>query len=90
MIHISKRLETAAGLVGTGKRLADVGTDHGYVPIYLMEQGRIPCAVAMDINRGPLARAREHVEQYSLERVLPVVLGLYDGLLLEQTVRQRR
>ena len=36
------------------------------------------------------ARAREHVEQYSLERVLPVVLGLYDGLLLEQTVRQRR
>lgn len=67
MIHISERLKTAAGLVGDGKRLADVGTDHGYVPIYLMEQGRIPCAIAMDINRGPLARAKEHIRRFGME-----------------------
>lgn len=78
MIHISKRLEAAAGLVGTGKRLADVGTDHGYVPIYLREQGRIPCAVAMDINRGPLARAREHIRHYGMESYIQTRLS--DGV----------
>lgn len=78
MIHISERLKTAAGLIGDGKRLADVGTDHGYVPIYLMEQGRIPCAIAMDINRGPLARAGEHIRRYGMESYIQTRLS--DGV----------
>lgn len=78
MIHISERLKTAAGLIGDGKRLADVGTDHGYVPIYLMEQGRIPCAIAMDINRGPLARASEHIRRYGMESYIQTRLS--DGV----------
>lgn len=78
MIHISERLKTAAGLIGDGKRLADVGTDHGYVPIYLMEQGRIPCAIAMDINRGPLARAQEHIRRYGMESYIQTRLS--DGV----------
>lgn len=53
MIKISKRLTMAASLICDGNVLADVGTDHGYVPIYLVEQGKIRRAIAMDINIGP-------------------------------------
>lgn len=61
MVKISNRLMTVASLISEGNVLADVGTDHGYVPIYLMEQGKIPRAIAMDINAGPLERAKEHI-----------------------------
>ena len=78
MIKISKRLETVASLVSSGNRLADVGTDHAYIPIWLAEQGRIPSAIAMDINEGPLQRARQNVEKYGYEG--QIVLRLSDGL----------
>lgn len=54
MVKISNRLMTAAALVTQGYTLADVGTDHGYIPIYLLQQKKIPAAIAMDINEGPL------------------------------------
>lgn len=54
MLKISDRLIQVAGLVPEGARLADVGTDHGYVPIWLLTQGRISSAIAMDVNKGPL------------------------------------
>lgn len=63
-MQLSRRLRVLSELVTQGNRLADVGTDHGYVPIYLLERGRIPSAIAMDIKQGPLDRAREHVRQY--------------------------
>ena len=53
-MELSRRLYAVAGLVTPGNRLADVGTDHGYIPIYLMEQGLIPHGIAMDVNAGPL------------------------------------
>ena len=43
-----------------GSIVADIGTDHAYVPIFLMETGQIAGAVAMDVNRGPLERAEEN------------------------------
>ncbi len=55
-----------ASLVTPGNRLADVGTDHGYIPIALVQEGRIPCALAMDVNRGPLLRAEEHIRETGL------------------------
>lgn len=67
MLKLSKRLTAAASLVSPCSVLADVGTDHGYVPIYLIEQGKIQSAIAMDINRGPLCRAQEHIVQYHME-----------------------
>lgn len=67
MLKLSKRLTAAASLVNPCSVLADVGTDHGYVPIYLIEQGKIQGAIAMDINRGPLCRAQEHIVQYHME-----------------------
>ena len=78
MLKISERLCTAASLVSEGNRLADVGTDHGYVPIYLLQQKRIPSAVAMDINRGPLERAKEHIRLYQLDEYIQTRLS--DGV----------
>lgn len=50
-----------------GSRLADIGTDHAYIPIYLAQSGKIPEAVAMDINQGPLERAAENIRMHGLE-----------------------
>lgn len=52
-MELSKRLQAVAELVSSGVTVADVGTDHGYIPIYLVESGKNKCAIAMDINRGP-------------------------------------
>lgn len=66
MVKLSNRLLTVASLVTKGNVLADVGTDHGYIPIYLLQKELIPRAIAMDINAGPLERAKEHVAQFGL------------------------
>ena len=60
-IQLSKRMSALASLVTEGSRLADIGTDHGYIPIALVQKGRIPSALAMDVGKGPLSRAREHI-----------------------------
>ncbi len=75
---ISRRLSAAADLVTPGNRLADVGTDHGYLPIYLCASGITPYAIAMDLRSGPLSRAEEHVREYNLNN--HVELRLSDGL----------
>lgn len=66
-MQISKRLRTVASLVTAGSRVADVGTDHAYVPITLVMEGRVPEALAMDIGEGPLQRALEHIREQGLE-----------------------
>lgn len=66
MIQISKRLSAVGALVSRGNRLADIGCDHGYLPIYLVQQFHIPKAIAMDVRPGPLSRAREHIRAYGL------------------------
>lgn len=78
MIKISERLRTVASLVTEGNRLADIGTDHGYVPIYLLEQNKIPSAIAMDIGRGPLECAREHILRYGMGEYIQTRLS--DGV----------
>ena len=78
MPRLSERLRAVADLVGEGLVLADVGTDHGYVPVYLCQQRRIPRAIAMDIRPGPLARAREHILQYGLQAYIETRLS--DGV----------
>lgn len=79
-IELSKRLQAVAEMVTPGMRLADVGTDHGYIPIYLTQQGVIPSAIAMDINKGPLAKAKEHIEEMGLADKIETRLS--DGLRL--------
>ena len=66
-MELSKRLNAVAALVTDGYRLADIGTDHAYIPICLAGTGRIPEAVAMDVNPGPLLRAEENIRMHGLE-----------------------
>ena len=77
-IHLSPRLRMAADMVPAGVRLADVGTDHAYLPAALILEGKIPWAIAADLRRGPLDRARATVWEYGLTG--KVAFRLCDGL----------
>jgi tRNA A22 N-methylase len=66
MITLSKRLEAIASLITPGYIVADVGTDHGYIPIYQVQQNRSPSAIAMDLRKGPLQRAADHIQSCGL------------------------
>ena len=78
MLKISERLATVASLIPKGAHLVDVGTDHGYVPIWLLQKQHIVSAIAMDVNKGPLARARENRDKYGFTDVMD--LRLSNGL----------
>ncbi len=67
-MELSKRLQAVADLVTPGYTIADVGTDHAYIPIYLVEKKIVSKAIAMDINKGPLERATEHIRGYKMEK----------------------
>ncbi len=66
-MQLSERLTSIAAMVTPGSRLADVGCDHGYLPIWLCLEQKILHGVALDINQGPLDRARENIARYGLE-----------------------
>ncbi len=75
MTDLSKRLLAVASFAEQGGRVADVGTDHGFLPIYLIEQGKAAHVIAMDVRRGPLSRAAEHVREAGLEGQIELRLG---------------
>ena len=65
-LQLQPRLQCIASLVPQGARLADVGTDHGYLPVWLLQHGRIESAIASDINALPLDHARATAREYSV------------------------
>lgn len=65
-IELSPRLQTVAELVPPGTRFADVGTDHAYLPAALIQRGTISSAVASDLRKGPLDRARQTAERWGV------------------------
>lgn len=71
-------MKAVASMVTPDYVLADIGTDHGYVPISLVQRKKIPKAIAMDINKGPLQRAREHIAEFQLEEFIETRLS--DGV----------
>ena len=77
-IKINDRLLTAVPFVRKGKRFADIGTDHAYLPIYLINNGIIDYSIAADINKGPLEKAQENICKYNLQANIHTVLC--DGL----------
>ena len=77
-IKINDRLLTAVPFVREGNRFADIGTDHAYLPIYLMAEKKISSAVAADINVGPLDKAKENIEKYGYQDSISTILC--DGL----------
>lgn len=76
--ELSPRLRMVGELVPVGARLADVGTDHAYLPAALILEGKISWAIAADLRRGPLDRARATVREYGLTG--KVAFRLCDGL----------
>lgn len=77
-MKLSRRLRMNASFVTPGNRLCDVGTDHGYIPIALVQEGVIPSALAMDVNEGPLERAKNHIREFHLESCIHTRLS--DGV----------
>jgi len=77
-MELSPRLRAIAQRVPQGARLADVGTDHGYLPVWLLRNGQIESAIAADLRAGPLDRARDTARQFGqAERIS---FRLCDGL----------
>ena len=77
-LKLSKRLACAASFARKGDFIADVGTDHAYLPIYLYKSGIVKGAVVSDINEGPIDRAKRNIFEYSCGNAIIPVLS--DGL----------
>ncbi|MDD3765661.1 MAG: class I SAM-dependent methyltransferase [Eubacteriales bacterium] len=75
---LTNRLQAVADMVFPCDVAADIGTDHAYIPIYLLQKGIIKRAIASDVATGPAEIARENVKKYALEDKIDVVVG--DGL----------
>ncbi len=75
---LSGRMQMVADMVSRGNVLADIGCDHGFVSIYLLENGICPKVIAMDVNEGPLLRAKEHIAMRGLTPYIEVRLS--DGM----------
>ena len=75
---LSERLGTIAGMVSKGNSVCDVGCDHGFVSIYLVASGISRQVIAMDVRKGPLSRAAEHIQAYRMENYIETRLS--DGL----------
>ncbi|MBQ8597909.1 MAG: SAM-dependent methyltransferase [Lachnospiraceae bacterium] len=77
-VNLSARMKAVADLVTVGSSACDVGCDHGYVSIYLVQERKAPKVLAMDVNKGPLERAAINVRQAGLSEY--ITLRLSDGL----------
>ena len=77
MINLSERMLMAARMVRHGNAVADIGTDHAYLPAYLILRGISSKALACDVRKGPLENAKKTVESYSIED--RITLRLSDG-----------
>ena len=77
-MELTPRLRTVAELVPHGARFADIGTDHAYLPAWLIMNGIIDYAIAADLRQGPLERARDTAEKYSVSERMD--FRLCDGL----------
>lgn len=74
-MHLDKRLQAVASFVPQGSRLGDIGTDHAYLPVWLVRNGAIASAVAGDIASGPCQAARATVAMYATADKIAVRQG---------------
>lgn len=77
-VQLSKRLQALADMVPCGKRVADVGCDHAFLDIYLVQSKQARSALAMDVREGPLAAAAKHISDAGLNAIIETRLS--DGL----------
>ena len=83
-IKLPPRLSCIAAMVPSGTALADIGTDHGLLPIRLLQEGRIRSAVASDIRSGPLARAKANAAESGVGIIRFVLCDGLSGILPEE------
>lgn len=77
-VVLSRRLQMLADMVTPGNSVADVGCDHAFLSIYLVQAGISPHVLAMDVRKGPLSAARKHIESSGLNTYIESRLS--DGL----------
>ncbi len=77
-MQLSRRLKAVADTVTAENRVADVGCDHAYISIYLIKNNIATHVIAMDVNKGPLERAKDNIEYYGCSRHIHTRLS--DGL----------
>jgi len=75
---LSKRLQAVYQMVDNNSRVADIGSDHAYLPVELIEQKVALYAIAGEVAKGPMSRSKEDVEKFGLSNKIDVRLG--DGL----------
>ncbi|MBE6008240.1 MAG: SAM-dependent methyltransferase [Lachnospiraceae bacterium] len=73
-MELSKRLKAIADMVEE-KTSADIGTDHGYLPIYLIKEKGLERVIACDVNKGPLKKAEENISAYNVGEMIETRLG---------------
>lgn len=78
MVNLSKRMEAIVSLVDSAESVCDVGCDHGFVSIALLERNIVSHAVLMDVNKGPLEHAKENASVYGVSSRAEFILS--DGL----------
>ena len=74
-MELGGRLRAIAAQVGSYHRMADIGTDHAFLPVWLIQNNRITYAVAGDVQPGPLEAAKRSVREAGLEPAIAVRLG---------------
>ena len=72
---LSNRLKNVVSQVNTGNLIADIGTDHGYVPIYLIKNSIAKKAIAADISKGSCDKAKTNISLYGLNDKIDVRCG---------------
>lgn len=77
-MKLSNRLEMVVSFVMPGNSAADVGTDHGHVPVELVRRGIVTHAIAMDVRKGPLSKAEENIQAAGMKE--SVEIRLSDGV----------
>ncbi|GEN33216.1 MULTISPECIES: tRNA (adenine(22)-N(1))-methyltransferase [Aneurinibacillus] len=75
MIELSQRLQTIGDMVKPGHRVADIGSDHAYLPTYLIQKGIASACIAGEVNRGPWQSAERQVRSAGLAEYIDVRLG---------------
>ncbi|WP_170145306.1 tRNA (adenine(22)-N(1))-methyltransferase [Ammoniphilus oxalaticus] len=77
-MELSQRLTAVARYVKPGSKVADIGSDHAFLPIHLIQSGKSASVIAGEVNRGPLEMARKNVDQTGFSKQIELRLG--DGL----------
>ena len=78
MIELGERLTKVANFVPKDSKVCDVGSDHAYLPVYLIQNYQLSCAIAGEVVEGPFLSAKQTVRDYRMEDRIEVRLG--DGL----------